>query len=197
MGDLEMLIHEFPDVSPDDIKGLLLADFTLDEIHAILKADFTQTQIQAILKRIRTAQRDTHGTDWLSLTADQIRNLVHRVAAAVNSPHEGTQLEGDVARLLIGDLVAFQRKEIDPATGKVIGDIDVETSAAIIEVTNEKRNKRRQILKEKNDTQMNPKGKQAILFAPNYSYAADVQFQSRGIAILRTLKDLFDYQRSL
>jgi hypothetical protein len=195
--DLDALIHEFPDVSPDDVKGLLLAGFTLDEIRAILKAGFTQTQIQDILTRIKAAQRDQHGTDRLGLTTDQIRDLVNRVAAAVNSPDEDIQLEGEVARVLISDLVAFRRKIIDPATGKVIGDIDVETPEAIIEVTKESRNKLPQVLKEKNNTMMNPKGKRVILYAPDYSHASDVRFQSYGIPIIRTFEGLFDYRRSL
>jgi hypothetical protein len=194
--DLETLRHAFPDVSPDDIKGLLQDGFTPDEIRALLKAGFTHSQIQDIITRIRTAQRDPHGTDRLGLTVDQIRDLVNRVAAAVNSPHEGTQLEGKVARVLINDLVAFQHKVIDPATGLVIGDIDVETLMAIIEVTKRDERKRPQVLKENNNKLMNPKGKQVILYAPNYSYASDAQFQSHGIPIIRSLKNLFDYLRS-
>lgn len=195
--DLETLIHEFPKVSPDDIKGLLLAGFSADEIRAILRAGFTHAQIQTIINRIKTAQKDPHGTDKLGLTDAQIRDLVNRVAAAINSSSPQQQLEGLVAKPLIADLVSFQRQIVDPATGEVVGEIDVETSNAIIEVSTTDESKLQQVLKEKDNKLINPKGKQVILYAPRYSHHADAQFKSYGIPIIRSFKDLFDYLRGL
>jgi hypothetical protein len=195
--DLETLIQEFSNVSPDDIKGLLQIASSVNETRAILKACFTHAQIQAIIIRTKIAQQDPHGTDKLGLTATQIRDLVNLVAAAVNSPSEDIQLEGEVARPLISDLVSFQRKIIDPTTGQVIGEIDVETSKAIIEVTTDKNDKLQQIIKEQNDKLINPQGKQVILYAPDYSSAADQQFAKYGIPIIRMFKGLFGYLRRL
>ena len=195
--DLEMLREDFSHVPPDDIKGLLQVAFSADEIRAILKACFTHAQIRAIITRIKVAQQDAHGTDKLGLMTVQICDLVNRVAAAINSPSEEIQLEGEVARPLISDLVSFQHKSIDPITCFVIGEVDVETLKAIIEVTTEKNGKTEQALKEQHDKLINPNGKQVILFASNYSRAADQQFATYGIPIIRSFKDLFDYLRRL
>ncbi len=194
--DLESLTAEFPNVNPDDIKGLLLAGFTADEIRALLNGGFTHAQIQAIITRIKQAQKDQNGKDNLGLTVEQIRDLAVRVAAACTSSNKNTQLEGQVGRSLIADLVSFQRKVFN-AGGEEIGEIDVETSNAIIEVTNGDESKLEQVLKEQNDPLMNPQHKQVILYAPRYSHAADRQFASHGIPIIRSWKDLFDYLRSL
>jgi hypothetical protein len=112
--DWETLKLEFPNVNPNDIKDLLSAGFTPDAIRNILRAGFTHSQLQAIITRIRVAQKDPHGTDQYGLTADQIRKLAEDVANAVNSPDPGKQLEGRIARALIGDLVSFNRKVYDP-----------------------------------------------------------------------------------
>ncbi|MDQ2716562.1 MAG: hypothetical protein M3Z08_16780 [Chloroflexota bacterium] len=197
--DLKTLTEEFPNVSPDDIKALLLAGFSLDEIRAILKAGFTHAQIQAVITRIKTAQADQHGTDKQGLTVQQIRALVVKVATAVNSPDKEKQQEGIVARALIADVVSFQRKVYD-ANGVEIGEIDVETSTAIIEVTTTDQGKRQQVIKEQTDPLINPKGKQVILYAPNYSPSTGGSFTMPGmpdIPIIRKLKDLFDYLRRL
>jgi hypothetical protein len=130
------------------------------------------------------------------LTDPQIRDLVNRVAAAVNSSCRPTQLEGQVSRVLISDLVSFNHKIIDSA-GIEIGEIDVETSNVIIEVSKTDRRKNQQVLKEMNNKLINPMEKQVILFAPDYSHAADQQFKDKGIPIIRSYKDLFDYLRSL
>jgi hypothetical protein len=188
--DLEQLSQEFPDVSPDDIAALLEAGFSPDEIRAILKAGFTHAQIMALVGRIRLAQQN--GTDSLGLTADQIRQLVLKVVAALNSPDRKKQLEGQIARALIGDLVSFERKVYN-ANGVEIGEIDVETSNAIIEVTTSPQGKLQQLLKELNNPLMNPTGKQVILYAPKYSRQADQLFASYGIKIVRSLQELMDY----
>lgn len=190
-------MREFPSVSPDDIKGLSLGGFSTDEIRALLKAGFTSAHVRAIIDRIRIAQKDPYGTDKLGLMVAQIRDLVNRVAVAVNSPSRDIRLEGQVGRALISDLVAFNRKTTNPATGIEIGEIDVETPELVIEITMDKDDKLEQVLKEKNNKLINPQGKQVILFAPNYSHAADTQFQSYGIPIIRTFKGLFDYLRRL
>jgi hypothetical protein len=75
--------------------------------------------------------------------------------------------------------------------------VDVETSNAIIEVSTTDENKLKQVLKLKNNKQINPTGKPVILFAPNYSHAADQQFKANGITIIRSYEDLFAYLRSL
>lgn len=195
--DLETLVREFPYVSADDIKGLLLAGFTPDEIRAILQARFTHAQIQAIISRINAAQKDQHGTDKLGLTAAQIRDMVNRIAIAVNSPDKEKQWEGEVAQSVIADVVSFQRKIYDPATGMVVGEIDVETSTAIIEVTTAPGDKLGQLVKDQSNPDINPKDKNVVLYAPNYSHSADLQFAEHDIPIIRTLKELFDELRLL
>jgi len=182
-------------VPPDEIKGLLLGGFSTDEIPALLQAGFTSAHIQAIINRIRIAQKDPHGTDKLGLTVVQIRDLVNRVAAAVNSSSPQKRLEGQVARALISDLVALNRKITDLETGEVVREIDVEASNLIIEVTTTDKKKLQQVLDEKDNKLINPKGKQVILYAPDYSHAADQQFAKYGIPIVRSLEGLFDYLR--
>ncbi|HZO70857.1 MAG TPA: hypothetical protein VFB60_01565 [Ktedonobacteraceae bacterium] len=195
--DLQQLTREFPDVAPEDIKGLLLAGFTPDEIRAILRAGFTHSQIQAIINRVRIAQQDPHGTDRQGLTVAQIRDLVMRVVAALNAPSAQTQLEGQVARAVIADLVSFQRIIHDPVTGEVVGEIDVETSTAIIEVTTTPSGKLEQLLREQNNPLINPEGKNVILYGPDYSHLADLQFAEHDIPIARNMQELFEELRLL
>lgn len=194
--DLDDLIREFPNANPDDIKGLLLAGFSADEIRAMLRAGFTHAQIQAIINRIKQAQKDKGGKDNLGLSVQEIHDLAVSVANACLSPDPDIRLEGQVGKALISDLVSFQRKVYD-SSGTVIGEIDVETSNAIIEVTNRKEGKLEQLLKELNNPLMNPNHKQVIFYAPGYSHAADKQLASHGIHIVRSLKELFDYLRSI
>jgi len=184
-------------VPPDEIKGLLLGGFSTDEIPALLQAGFTSAHIRAIINRIRIAQKDPHGTDKLGLIDAQVRDLVNRVAAAVNSSDDQRRLEGQVARVLISHLFAFNREITDLATEVEVGEIDVETYNVVVEVTARKNEKLDQMLNEKNNRLINPKGKQVILYAPDYSHAADQQFAKHGIPIMRSLKDLFDYLRRL
>jgi hypothetical protein len=194
---LEQLMQEFPDVLADDIKDLIRAGFTPDEIRAILRAGFSHAQIQALVARIRAANQDPHGTDWLGLTAAQIRELAVKVADAVNSSDKDKQLEGTTARALIGDLVAFNKKIYDPATGEVIGEIDIETSDAIIEVTTKKTGKLSQIQKYLNNPLMNPDGKPVILYAPNYIGQATKDIEALNVPVVKTMQDLFDWLRNL
>ncbi len=194
---LEQLMKEFPDVSEQDIKDLIRAGFTADEIRAILRAGFSHAQIRAIIARIRTAQQDPHGTDRLGLTVEQIRQLVVKVAEAVNSSDPDKQLEGSVAKTLIGDLVGFNRVIVDPATGEVIGEIDIETSNAMIEVTTGPGGKLSQIQKYLNNRVMNPGGKKVILYAPNYGGQAATDIEALNVPVVKNLRDLFDWLRNL
>jgi hypothetical protein len=92
-----------------------------------------------------------------------------------------------VARAVAADLVAFNRK-VGPEGA--IGEVDVETSKAIIEVTTRRSGKSRQVTKLLADSAMNPAGKPVILFAPNYGPHATRNMAELGVVVVRTIEEL-------
>src|SRR5207248_2131553 len=72
-------------------------------------------------------------------------------------------------KAVAGDLVDFNR-QVGP--NGATGEVDVETTRAIIEVTTRRTGKLKQIQKLLSHPDMNPLGKPVILFAPNYGRTA-------------------------
>jgi hypothetical protein len=109
------------------------------------------------------------------------------IAQALQSSDPERVLEGEVAMAIAGDLVDFNRK-VGPhgATGEV----DVETSRAIIEVTTRRTGKLKQIQKLLSHPDMNPSGKPVILFAPNYGHRATADIINAGAIVVRTQEEL-------
>jgi hypothetical protein len=84
-------------------------------------------------------------------------------------------------------LVDFNRK-VGPEGA--IGEVDVETSKAIIEVTTRRSGKSRQIRKLLANPAMNPAGKPVILFAPNYGPHATKNISDLGVVVVHTIEEL-------
>ena len=111
----------------------------------------------------------------------------NRIEQALRSNDPDTVLEGRVAQAVEADLVDFNRK-VGPAGA--IGEVDVETSKAIIEVTTRRSGKARQIQKLLANPTMNPVGKPVILFAPNYGPHATRNISDLGVVVVRTIEEL-------
>jgi len=111
----------------------------------------------------------------------------NRVEEALRSNDPDTVLEGRVAQAVAADLVDFNRK-VGPEGA--IGEVDVETSKAMIEVTTRRSGKSRQIRKLLADPAMNPAGKPVILFAPHYGPHATRNIAELGVVVVRTIEEL-------
>lgn len=185
---LQRLKRDFPDIPPETLKELLEAGFTEQEIRDMIRAGFTNVQFKTLLTRIQAAQ--ANGTDQYGVTAAQLRDIATRVAAALNSGDKGRILEGRTALAVLNNIVAFQKKVIDPNTGQEITDIDVETSTAIIQVTTNKKGKLDQTQTTINNPWVNPTNKPVIVFAPNYSRFGIPGLESTGAHYAKTLDDV-------
>jgi len=113
------------------------------------------------------------------------------IKAALESGNPGQELEGQVGNLLKDTLVGFQQK-IMGESGKVAGEIDAETSEAIIEVTTEKSEKFGQVQKLMNNPVLNPSGKPVILYGPNYTTGAAKAITRIGGYVVRSSQELLD-----
>jgi hypothetical protein len=111
----------------------------------------------------------------------------NRIEQALRSNDPDTVLEGRVAKAVEADLVDFNRK-VGPEGA--IGEVDVETSKAIIEVTTRRSGKSRQIKKLLANPAMNPAGKPIILFAPNYGPHATRNISDLGVVVVHTIEEL-------
>jgi len=111
----------------------------------------------------------------------------NRVEQALRSNDPDTVLEGRVAKAVAADLVDFNRK-VGPEGA--IGEVDVETRKAIIEVTTRRSGKSRQMRKLLANPAMNPAGKPVILFAPNYGPHATRNISEFGVVVVRTIEEL-------
>ncbi|MBE9135325.1 hypothetical protein [Tychonema sp. LEGE 07196] len=111
------------------------------------------------------------------------------------SANGGTKLEARIANLLRHDLISYGR--IEKGANKLpVGDVDVETSNAIIEVTMQTGQKAGQIAKLQTDRLLNPSNKPVILFAPNYTELAQANLPP-GVRVFRTEQGLLDYVTNL
>ncbi|HEU5376783.1 MAG TPA: RHS repeat-associated core domain-containing protein [Ktedonobacteraceae bacterium] len=95
----------------------------------------------------------------------------NRILEALSSSDQGTRFEGDAGSLVdeYSEVVSFQRKEINPATGKIVGDVDVESPNLLIEATLQTGGKTDQISKLLTNELLNPNGKPVVLYAPRYT----------------------------
>lgn len=81
--------------------------------------------------------------------------------------------------------------------GIEIGEIDVETGGAIIEVTTMKAGKADQISRMSNDPGLNPLGKPVILYAPRYSRNAERDVVKEGGCVVRDKQELVELLEKL
>ena len=113
----------------------------------------------------------------------------NRIEQALRSNDPDTVLEGRVAKAVEADLVDFNRK-VGPEGA--IGEVDVETSKAIIEVTARRSGKSRQMRKLLANPAINPAGKPVILFAPNYGPHATRNIFDLGVVVVHTIEELLE-----
>jgi hypothetical protein len=113
----------------------------------------------------------------------------NRIEQALGSNDLDIVLEGRVAKAVEEDLIDFNRK-VGPEGA--IGEVDVETSKAMIEVTTRRSGKSRQIRKLLANPSMNPAGKPVILFAPNYGLQATRNISDLGVVVVRTIEELLE-----
>jgi len=78
-----------------------------------------------------------------------------------------------------------------------IGEIDVETAKAMIEVTTQVSRKLKQIQKLICDPDLNPLSKPVILYAPYYKDTPDQDIINAGGYVVRTQQDLVNLLRQL
>ena len=127
-------------------------------------------------------------------TAANKAELSHRVEQALRSRDLDTVLEGRVAKAVEDDLVDFNRK-VGPDSS--IGEVDVETHKAIIEVTTRRAGKSKQIRKLLANPEMNPAQKPVILFAPHYGARATTTITGTGAIVVRTEEELLEVLATL
>lgn len=116
-----------------------------------------------------------------------MRLRITSIARALQSSDPDKVLEGEVAQTVADDLLDFDRK-VGPHGAT--GEIDVETSRAIIEVTTRRTGKLKQIQKLLSHPDMNPLGKSVILFAPHYGHTATQDIINAGAIVVRTRAEL-------
>lgn len=111
---------------------------------------------------------------------------------ALNSVNSQKVLEGQVANAIIQagfDLVSFNK--LVGLNGE-IGEIDVETSNAIIEVTTQTARKLKQIQKLISNPDLNPLKKPVILYAPNYKLTPAQDIIATGSYVVCTEDELLE-----
>jgi hypothetical protein len=120
-----------------------------------------------------------------------------RITAAVLSPNIETSLTGQVGRELLAQIIAFQRKVFDPVTKLEVGEIAIETSTHLIEVTNESDGVLEKLLTLKNDPVFNPEQKTVVLYAPSYSRQAARDVVEESIPVIQSLEQLSAYAQKI
>ena len=110
-----------------------------------------------------------------------------RIEQALRSSDSDRVLEGEIAMAVAGDWIDFNR-QVGPKGAT--GEVDVETTRAIIEVTTQRTGKLKQLQKLLSHPDMNPLGKPVILFAPNYGRTATQAIINAGAIIVRTQEEL-------
>jgi hypothetical protein len=117
-------------------------------------------------------------------------DIGQRIQDALASTNPGEALEGQVAQGLQDAGVSIEQFQAEVGTNGSIGELDVVTDRAIIEVTTSPSGKLAQITKLLTNTQMNPLGKPVILYAPNYGGAAGTAITSTGAYVARSMAEL-------
>jgi len=120
--------------------------------------------------------------------SDGMKKLLQEdVEKALKSSDPDKVLEGQVGKIVIDDLESFNKKI---GLHGSVGEIDVETSKAIIEVTSKERGKLSQIKKLMENPSMNPLKKPVILYAPNYKGTPAKDITATGAIIVRSEQEL-------
>jgi hypothetical protein len=142
-------------------------------------------EIMAALDDLRANRRD-------NTSQKTMQEIDTKINAALQSENPGTKLEGKVGKALRDagfNVMQFQQK-----IGKYgsIGEIDVSTDKAIIEVFIGRKGKLQSIEDKINIQQLNPRGKPVILYAPNYQSTAAKNIINSGAQVCRNIEDLIN-----
>ena len=113
------------------------------------------------------------------------------LSSKVYGEKDGKELEDDIENLLIeNDISHTRNRKIYDESGKVLGEIDIETDSHIIETTVSKDGKHKQIRKYKTDV-FNPENKDVILYGPNYkNLLAKESIQNEGVTVVNSPDEL-------
>jgi len=122
------------------------------------------------------------------ICSERMKKLLQEdVEKALKSSDPDKALEGQVGKMVINDLESFNKKI---GLHGSVGEIDVETSSAIIEVTSKQAGKLSQIKKLMKNPSMNPLKKHVILYAPNYKETPAKDITETGAIIVRSEQEL-------
>lgn len=110
------------------------------------------------------------------------------------SPNRAEVLVGEVAQAVRNDLVALHRK-VGPHAS--IGEVDVETSTAIIEVTMANSGKLSQVVRLIQHRDLNPESKPVILYAPRYLRVPERDITNVGAHVVRNIDQLLKLLQKL
>jgi hypothetical protein len=124
------------------------------------------------------------------------RSIAAAIKAAQASPNSSIQLEGRAAQILEDAGVEVTGFQTEFGPNRSVGEIDIETREAIIEVTESRRSKLRQVNQFVNDQRLNPNGKPVVLYAPNYQGRAGKDILDAGAFIARTPTELVNIIKS-
>lgn len=117
------------------------------------------------------------------------KNMGALIKAMAVSSERSERQEAEVAMFLGDEVVAFHQEFLNDK-GQLIGDVDVATKETIIEVTNAKNGKLRQLRKYRMNRTINPEGKSVVLYAPNYRFFAQKDVISEGFRWVGTKETL-------
>jgi Flp pilus assembly pilin Flp len=154
-------------------------------------ADQAQREVDALPAHVKNdAQR--------AVDAQRAKIIDSKIQDAAQSTNKGTRLEAEAAQAVRPALRQFQREYKD-AAGRTIGEADIETNKAFVEVAGgEKMDKGAQISRYVNDRTINPTGKPVIVFAPQWSAKQAQLAESAGaVAVVRNTAELKNLLRSM
>lgn len=115
-----------------------------------------------------------------------------KIKKALVSSDPDIRLEGQVAQKVGKRTERFQEEVI--VDGRRIGEIDIETDKAIIEVTSgEGNHKVKQMRKLINNSDINPTGKKVVLYSPNITSGRAKAIENIGGRVIRSLDELEVY----
>ena len=114
--------------------------------------------------------------------------LLQQVRAAAQSADPAVRLEGLVAQRFRNRLVSFQRKV--SMGGRIVGEIDVELSDAIIEVTTGTGRGKVAQVGRLMSIAVNPSGKSVVVFGPDISAGRIPGLEAAGARVARSLEEL-------
>ena len=113
-----------------------------------------------------------------------------RIQMALNSSDPDVVLEGQVAQHIGASNVERFQDEIH-VDGRRVGEIDVQTSTMVVEVTNGSgAGKGRQLRRLISERQSSLGGRELVLFAPNITSGRRRHWSGLGIRVVRSLDEL-------